>query len=450
MKTLRPSSAAAGGKWRTGFLTDQTSAEFLMIRHPWLGRVALIAGYFLCVCHVQAVSLLYEPFNYAESNFLSATPVNTPTSPTSPIGYLAPNFNNWYGTGVFASYQTANDGQVTNTDLTYAGLVHTSSTRSLTVGGAGHTMRLSLNTSTQANPNRTTPNATDTADPLAGTDGTLQATDTGHTGYYSILVNVGSIASLDPNGGVLLGFNNVIGGQPASNPSTVGAGLTIRPKSGAPGQFELGVVKNGSGNSTLATWDTTHAYNTSSTIFVVGKYQTVGALAPGPGFTDDVASLWINPAPNTFGGFDPAGALTNSAGDDMTTDATSNSHTLQSFLLRQTNISNNQIPPSVTYDDLRVGTNWADVTPPLPGIPGDFNGNGTVDASDYVIWREGGPLVNEVTAPGTVNGDDYNDWRARFGNTSGSGASAAVPEPAALGLLTIVAALIGLRRNNRQ
>jgi hypothetical protein len=71
------------------------------------------------------------------------------------------------------------------------------------------------------------------------------------------------------------------------------------------------------------------------------------------------------------------------------------------------------------------------------GVPGDYNGNGTVDAGDYVLWRKGGPLQNEVDTPGTVNAADYGAWRARFGNPPGSGSSlgnsADVPEPCTLG-----------------
>jgi hypothetical protein len=46
----------------------------------------------------------------------------------------------------------------------------------------------------------------------------------------------------------------------------------------------------------------------------------------------------------------------------------------------------------------------------------DYNSNGIVDAADYVLWRKGGPLENEVDTPGTVNAADYTEWRARFGN----------------------------------
>jgi T5SS/PEP-CTERM-associated repeat protein len=84
------------------------------------------------------------------------------------------------------------------------------------------------------------------------------------------------------------------------------------------------------------------------------------------------------------------------------------------------------------------------------GVPGDYNGNGVVDAADYVLWRNGGPLQNDAT-PGVQSGD-YDVWRAHFDQTSmGSGSShtlPTVPEPnaASLGLMTLLA---GLRRPRR-
>jgi autotransporter-associated beta strand protein len=102
---------------------------------------------------------------------------------------------------------------------------------------------------------------------------------------------------------------------------------------------------------------------------------------------------------------------------------------------------------------LITGTGLLNVTS-AGGVPGDFNGNGIVDAADYVLWRKGGPLQNEVDTPGTVNGQDYLDWRARFGNTSGSGsgsslAAGAVPEPATLVLLMLIAPVIAVRKLGR-
>jgi hypothetical protein len=83
-----------------------------------------------------------------------------------------------------------------------------------------------------------------------------------------------------------------------------------------------------------------------------------------------------------------------------------------------------------------------------PSVAGDYNGNGSVDAADYVLWRDGGPLQNEVDTPGTINGADYTEWRARFGSpSSGLGGGASVPEPAS-GFLLALAALTayGARR----
>ena len=79
------------------------------------------------------------------------------------------------------------------------------------------------------------------------------------------------------------------------------------------------------------------------------------------------------------------------------------------------------------------------VTVSLPfsiGLPGDYNDDGTVDAADYVVWRNnvgGSSLPNETVSFGIVDQEDYTEWRKNFGSTSdGSGAilTAAVPEPA--------------------
>ena len=74
-----------------------------------------------------------------------------------------------------------------------------------------------------------------------------------------------------------------------------------------------------------------------------------------------------------------------------------------------------------------------------PVVPGDYNGNGIVDAADYIMWCK---------TDGTPAG--YNTWRTHFGQPAGSGSGASlnseVPEPAALVLLMIAATGWCLRR----
>lgn len=77
------------------------------------------------------------------------------------------------------------------------------------------------------------------------------------------------------------------------------------------------------------------------------------------------------------------------------------------------------------------------------GLPGDFNGNGVVDMADYVLWRNGGALQNEISTPGVDDAQDYLDWRANFGKSAAAGslssAGQTVPEPAICGLLFWIA-----------
>ena len=90
-------------------------------------------------------------------------------------------------------------------------------------------------------------------------------------------------------------------------------------------------------------------------------------------------------------------------------------------------------------------------------VPGDYNGDGVVNAADYTVWRDhlgqNFALTNEVAAPlGQVTSADYDAWKQRFGNTSGSGAgggavAVGVPEPNTLLLVCLsVLGVLGSRR----
>lgn len=80
----------------------------------------------------------------------------------------------------------------------------------------------------------------------------------------------------------------------------------------------------------------------------------------------------------------------------------------------------------------------------VSNIPGDFNGDGAVDAADYSVWRDGlGAVYTE---------NDYAVWKSHFGDTllSRAGSKAlntgSSPEPTVLVLLSGTVALWGLVR----
>jgi hypothetical protein len=110
-----------------------------------------------------------------------------------------------------------------------------------------------------------------------------------------------------------------------------------------------------------------------------------------------------------------------------------------------------------------VGTPGVVVYQAFVGVPGDYNGNGVVDAADYTFWRD--RLGQNVTLPnsnpadidGVVTQAEYTYWKSRFGATSGSGAgggsaalgAATVPEPASW-MLAVLAGLFLNYRSRRK
>lgn len=73
---------------------------------------------------------------------------------------------------------------------------------------------------------------------------------------------------------------------------------------------------------------------------------------------------------------------------------------------------------------------------PIAGLTGDENGDGKVDAADYVLLRKRNASAAEFDA-----------WRANFGATSGSGSAlgAAVPEPTTFALVALGLLVVGAR-----
>jgi autotransporter-associated beta strand protein len=87
------------------------------------------------------------------------------------------------------------------------------------------------------------------------------------------------------------------------------------------------------------------------------------------------------------------------------------------------------------------------------GLLGDCNEDGTVNAADYTVWRNrrsgigGTTLPNDAGAPGTTI-EDYNYWKAHYGETIGSGSTAAelfgdaVPESGTLSVATLASVIL--------
>ncbi len=152
----------------------------------------------------------------------------------------------------------------------------------------------------------------------------------GNTVYASFIFRVTDLSTLtDPNGGYFAGF-----GQTA----TVFGGTVWLRTAGT--QFNIGINKATS--LTENTWLPTN-FDTGTDIFVVIAYD----LAIGK------ARIWINPAPGDLEAVSPP-----------TPDGTANLNTTRSslnrFFLRQDSVTET---PAIVFDELRIGTDWATVTP---------------------------------------------------------------------------------------
>jgi hypothetical protein len=122
--------------------------------------------------------------------------------------------------------------------------------------------------------------------------------------------------------------------------------LQVMVKSNTASTYLAGVQKGGTG-ATITFSATPVALG--STALLVGKYD----------FTQNpnVATLWINPSTNGFGGAEPnSGFITSTTG--------ANNLAIDRFNFRQ-NVLNgaSSSPGAMQWDELRVGTRWADVTP---------------------------------------------------------------------------------------
>ncbi|MFN0159110.1 MAG: choice-of-anchor D domain-containing protein [Bacteroidota bacterium] len=209
------------------------------------------------------------------------------------------------------------------------------------------------------------------------------ASQTSGTIYYSFLLNVASLSGITSlTGSYFTGYRG--GGA-----TTFGQTVWIKNNDGS--SYYLGISPRSSGGTPVQTY-TAGTYPVSTPVLVVASYEFVaGAL-------NDVVKLWVNPSSGSFGGSEPTPDLTitnNSGSGDLSS--------VDGVFLRQENAAGT---PALDLDEVRVGTSWAVVTPPLPSnqyrsfASGDWNAIGTWEVS-----TNGGGSWNPAAATPTSADD---------------------------------------------
>jgi autotransporter-associated beta strand protein len=89
----------------------------------------------------------------------------------------------------------------------------------------------------------------------------------------------------------------------------------------------------------------------------------------------------------------------------------------------------------------------------VPGLSGDFNDDGVVDSSDYLVWKKyestEADLPNDEDLPGPIGAAHYALWQQHFGEVAGGGSGGQVPEPTAIAMIALGLAAFSSRRRQR-
>jgi hypothetical protein len=177
---------------------------------------------------------------------------------------------------------------------------------------------------------------------------------TSGTVYYSFILNVTSLGSLNTSGGYFTAFNE-------GTSANYGGTVWLRQDGSG---FDIGINPRTTAANTV--WST-GTQNIDTNILVVISYEIVAST------TNDVVRLWINPS---LGGSQPSATLsaTNSIVDLIN---------LNRILIRQDGTT---ATPSIEMDELRIGTTWASVTPTTSTWDGSEWTNGAPNSSlDAII-----------------------------------------------------------------
>lgn len=183
--------------------------------------------------------------------------------------------------------------------------------------------------------------------------------------FYSCLIQLKDFTSLIPantnthgGGAFNLGFNNVTTVNQAANPTGYASPLyygKVTNSSGISLGYVLGIGRGTGSTNRFWETNTTSFHQADEIVFVVASYQFVS------GVSNDIAALWVNPDPSTFGADTaPPPTIIIDGVTNVSTDPDINSGVITSFLLANRNTGS---PDAMVVDELRLGTNWAQVTP---------------------------------------------------------------------------------------
>ena len=191
--------------------------------------------------------------------------------------------------------------------------------------------------------------------------------------YFSVLLNVVDNSDLTVTGDYFMHFG-----------ATSGAAVTIfggrlGAKSVNAGVNYRFIIQNTSSGTPTFT-EFAQDLNFGTTYLVVVKYDRSASPT--------VASLWVNPS--SLGGAEPTGSVTNSSG-------TGTFATFASICIR-----NNATTPKLEVDEIRVGPNWADVTP-LGATPSLSPSVSTLSGFQYTVGL--GPSASQNY---TISGSNLN------------------------------------------
>lgn len=263
----------------------------------------------------------YDPFSDASTGGGTTYVTGSNLAGQTSASYAAYNSSGqaWYELGPnVGSGGTYSQPTIVAGDLSVPGLASAGGGHSVAFGGNGDSARMNLTT---------------------GTGGI-----TSGTVYFSFALQLTDLTGLTTAGTYWAGFNNVQSqNSSTATPTTIVSRVMTRSTAGG---FNIGIQEGSSGTLGNAAWDNT-VFTTADTLFVVGCYTF------NPLTGDDVSQLWVDPNASTFDSATaPTADLTSSGGTDIAR--------IASFMLMDRAANE---PAGGLLDDLRVGLDWADVTP---------------------------------------------------------------------------------------